>query len=175
MQNTDKDLLSSSRLKLGGTFYCKQYNADGVLVDEWEAKNVVTDEGVNYALDAALSGGTPITTWYVGLKNTGSEAIGDTATGIGTTTAWTENTTYTGNRPGWTEAGVSAKSITNSASPASFAITGTTTVFGAFIISTNTGASGTLFAVADFASSKSLNNGDTLEVTYAISGADDGV
>lgn len=169
---------NSDRLFVGGSFHVKHYDKNGILVDEFDAKNIVTDEGVTHALDVALSNGSQISTWYVGLKGTGAVAAGNTAAGIGTTNSWSEDTNYSESvRQTWTEAGVSSKSLTNAASVASFSINGTTTIYGAFLISSSTksGTSGTLFAVANFSSSKALNNGDTLEVTYAISGDDDGV
>lgn len=169
---------NSDRLLVGGTFYVKQYDKNGILVDQWEAKNIVTDEGVTHALDVTLSNGSQVTTWYVGLKGTGAVAAGNTAAGIGTTNSWSEDTNYSESvRQTWTDAGVSSKSLTNAASVASFSINATTTIYGAFLISNSTksGTSGVLFAAANFSSSKSLNNGDTLEVTYAISGDDDGV
>lgn len=176
MELTTKN--NSEGVRLGGTFYVNHYNSEGELVDSFAAKNIVTNEGVTYALDVALSNGSQSTTWYIGLKGTGAVAAGHTSAQIGGTNGWSEVTTYTeGVRQTWTDAGVSAKSLTNAASPASFSINGTVTVFGAFLISNSTksGTTGTLFAAADFSSSKALNNGDTLEVTYAISGDDDGV
>lgn len=134
--------------------------------------NLVTNAGVNYLLDAGLSGASPITSWYVGLKGSGTPVAGDTLTSHG---SWSEVTPYSGNRLAWTEAGVSSKSITNSASPASFSITSSVTVHGAFLCSVASGTSGTLFSAGDFSSSKAVDNGDTLNVTYTISGDDDGV
>jgi len=48
------------------------------------------------------------------------------------------------------------------------------TVAGAFLASINTGTSGKLFCAADFSTSRSVDNGDTLNVTYTLSAADDG-
>jgi hypothetical protein len=154
-----------------GKFTLECLDADGNIKWSSEFDNIVTDAGINYLLDAGLSGGTPITAWYVGLKGTGSVAAGDT---LASHAGWSELTPYSGNRLAWTDGGVSAKSVTNSASPASFAITGTATVTGAFLASAATGTSGTLFSVGDSASSKSVEADDTLNVTYTISGADDG-
>jgi hypothetical protein len=62
--------------------------------------------------------------------------------------------------------------VTNTASKATFNITGTATVGGAFLTSNNTvgGTTGTLFSAADFQSpgDRSVVNGDTLTVTYTF-------
>jgi len=54
---------------------------------------------------------------------------------------------------------------------------GTTTIFGAFLTSNNTksGTTGKLYAVGNFASSRAVENGDQLLVTYTALMADDGV
>lgn len=164
-----------------GVFHFVQ-RRDGVVIDEWDAENVVTDEGLDYLLDVGLSGGTAITAWYVILKDNTGDPVDGTETYA--TPVFTEITAYSeGTRPAWTEAGVSSQSITNSASPASFSINGTTTVYGAGLVGGgsapttkgNTAGGGKLYCVANFTTEKSLNNGDTLEVTYTATLADDGV
>jgi len=63
--------------------------------------------------------------------------------------------------------------VTNTASPATFNINGTTTVGGAFLTSGSAkgGTAGTLFSAADFGSpgDRSVVNSDTLSVTYTFS------
>jgi hypothetical protein len=62
---------------------------------------------------------------------------------------------------------------TNSASPASFNINGTSTVGGAFLTSgsAKSGTAGTLFSASDFTSpgDRAVTSGDTLNVTYTMS------
>lgn len=148
---------------------------DGSIRWRERAENLIVDAGVNYALDAALSGGTPVTTWYIGLKNSGSVAAGDT---MASHSGWTENENYDeATRPQWQEGGVSAKSISNSGNAASFSIdTNSQSIAGCFLTSNSTkgGTTGTLFSAVDFASAKSADDGDSLEVTYTVTGADDG-
>lgn len=161
-----------NKVTLGGVFEVVCYDPNGV--EKWRevAHNIVTNEGLNHILDVVLHGTAAVTTWYVGLKNTGSAAAGDT---LATHAGWTENANYTGNRQEYVEAAASSQSTTNSANKASFAIdTDSQTLAGAFLASAATGTSGTLLCVADFSSSKAADNGDTLEVTYTISAADDG-
>lgn len=161
---------SKAKAKVGGVFEVTAYR-NGEIIWQDRAENLVVNAGLDHMLDATLSAGTQITSWYVGLKGTGSPAAGDTLASHAT---WTEIADYTGTRPAWTDGGVSSQSVTNSASKASFSIDDTVTVYGAFLSSAASGTSGTLFCAGDFSSSKALENGDTLEVTYTISAADDG-
>lgn len=158
--------------RAGGVFEVVCYGPDGQ--EKWRevAHNLVTNVGLNHILDTVFHGGTQITTWYVGLKNTGTVAAADT---LASHAGWTENTNYTGDRKEYVEAAAGSQSITNSANKASFSINADSqTIAGAFLTSAATGTSGTLFSAADFASPKSADSGDTLEVTYTVSAADDG-
>lgn len=157
--------------KIGGKFFVQCFGPDGSLKWEDEAKNLMTNEGLDHILDVVLHGETAVSPWYVGLKNTGSPAAGDTLASHGT---WTENTNYTGDRKEYVEAAASSQSVTNSASKASFSISvDSQTISGAFLAGAATGTSATLLCVADFTGGdKSADNGDTLEVTYTISAAD---
>lgn len=160
-----------SGFKLSGLVIAELWR-DGRMVWRDEGPNLLVDEGIEFIMDVALSGGTQDTTYFVGLKDTGSVAAGDTAAQIGGTNAWGEITAiYSGNRPAWTEAGVSSKVITNSASPASFSITGTDDVHGAFLATDDSGTTGSLIGAKDFSAAVSVANGDTLNVTYQITGS----
>ncbi len=134
-------------------------------------KNLVTTEGLNHVLSITLDGGTQITTWYVGLKGTGSAAAGDT---MASHAGWTENTDYSQSvRQTLTLGTAAAGSIDNSASKATYSINATATIAGAFITSdsTKSGTSGTLYGVVDFSSARSVISGDTLEVTVTLTAA----
>ncbi len=82
---------------------------------------------------------------------------------------WTEITPYAGNRVAWTAGTVSAGSVSNSGSPASFGINASATVYGAFMNTANSGTAGTLFGMAPFSASRSVLSGDTLNVTITCS------
>jgi len=158
--------------RIGGTFEVVCFDKDGN--EKWRevAHNLVTNVGLNHLLDVLLHGETQVSPWYVGLKNAGTVAAGDT---LASHAGWTENSNYTGNRQEYVEAAASSQSVTNSANKASFSIdTDSQTIAGAFLASAASGTTGTLLCAADFSSSKSCDNGDTLEVTYTISAADDG-
>ena len=150
-------------------FVC--YDKQGKIKWTASAHNLITNVGLDHALDVVLHGTTAVSPWYVGLKGTGTPAAADTLASHGT---WTENSAYTGDRQEYVEAAASSQSITNSASKASFAITSDTqTIAGAFLASVATTTTGTLFAVVDFTGgNKSCDTGDTLEVTYTVSASD---
>lgn len=130
------------------------------------------NEGLDHVLDVVFSDGSQDSTHYIGLKGAGAVDATDT---LGSYSNWSEVTDYSGDRPAWTEGGVSSQSIDNSGSPASFSITGDVTVAGAFICNVASGDVGKLYCAVDFSSSRTLASGDTLNVTYTISAADDGV
>ena len=130
-------------------------------------KNLITTEGLNHILDSTFHASTQVTTWYIGLKGSGTPAAGDT---LASHSSWSEITDYSGSRPAWTEGAASSGSMTNSSS-VDFSITGTATIAGAFLASAASGTTGTLYGVVDFASSRSVLSGDTLQVTVTVTAA----
>lgn len=168
-------------VSLGGVFKVEHYDKDGNLKGIYNIKNGVTRQGRDYMLDAAFSGGTPITAWYIGLINgDGSFANVDeddtyaVHNGTGGTGTWTElHSIYSETtRPAWSESGPSNQSLTNN-SPVTFTITAGGTVRGIFICSNNTkgdlAASGAkLWSTSLFTSPVTVSNGDSLKITYTI-------
>jgi hypothetical protein len=134
---------------------------------KWEEtfRNLVTTEGKNSLLDVYFDGATQITTWYLGLKGTGSAAAGDT---LASHAGWSEVTPYSGNRPSITFGEPSSGSLVAS-SAVSYTITGTATVAGAFIGSAASGTTGTLYSAGDFSVSRDVVADDTLNVTPTVS------
>lgn len=167
---------SSENAHAMGKFTFECYDKDGNLKWAEESQNKVVNVGLQYMAGTALDGTTTrITTWFVGLKNTGTPAASDTYTSHGT---WTENTTYSdAARPAAVFVAPSATDpavVTNAASKAVFNINGSTTIYGAFLSndSTKGGTTGAyvLFSASDFTGgSRAVVNGDTLQVTYQFS------
>lgn len=168
-------MATQGKIRLGGVFHVTCRRPNGSIRWEEEASNIVTNVGLNHILDVILHGTSATSPWYVGLKNTGAVAAGDTA---GSHSGWTENQNYDeATRQEYEEAAASSQSTTNSANKATFTIdTDSQSIYGAFLDSTSTkgGTAGILLCVANFASAKSADDDDTLEVTYTISAADDG-
>lgn len=176
--------------RLGDTFEprghvkASAYDPEGNLKWEDEGQNLVTNEGEAYYLDVGVANGTQVTAWNVGLfgsvtAQTGTLAEGDvlssfTGTGKGGIVFFTSYSEA--NRPAFTEGSVvtgATPSVHNTATPASFSITGTgtLTVGGAFLASTNTkgGSGGQLLAERAFgAGDRTLQSGDTLKIEYTL-------
>ena len=145
----------------------------GAVIDEFDVKNLVVNQGLNYMLGAALAAQTVITSWYIGLFS-GNYTVVATDTAASIATNATEASGYTaGARQSWTAAVPSGQAVTNSASQASFTFNASLTLYGAFLVSSATinGTSGTLFSGAQFGASKSVVSGDQLLLTYTYTAA----
>ena len=137
-------------------------------------ENLVTTVGKNDFLDKYLKGSAYTQTIRMGLKGTGTAVVGDTqASHAGWSEVGLANApTYTGNRQSVTMNSASAGS---SSSPTqTFSITSSGTVAGCFInnggSATKDDTTGILFSAGDFTGgSKTVANGDTLNVTYTLS------
>lgn len=137
--------------------------ADGKVKWVEKFRNLVTTEGKNSILSVYFDAATQITTWYLGLKGTGSAAAGDT---LASHAGWSEVTPYAGNRPAITFGTASAGSLAGS--QIAFTINASATVAGAFIASAASGTAGTLYSAGDFSASRSVVSGDTLNVTPTV-------
>ena len=171
------NLKAGEEAKATGLFEIKCHDKDGNLKWEAQSKNLVVNVGLQYMAGTALTSVTQITTWYLGLYGSGATntpAAGDT---MSSHAGWTEVVDYSNaTRVAATFATATTANpsvVTNSASPATFNINGTTTVGGAFLTSgsAKSGTTGTLFSAADFGSpgDRSVVNSDTLSVTYTFS------
>lgn len=139
--------------------------------------NLIVDVGCTDILEKYFRGSTYTAAWYIGLVSSSpTVAAGDT---MSSHAGWTEVTTYSESvRQTYSPAAAASKSITNSASKATFSINGTVTVGGAFNTTSNTksGTTGTLYSATAFSGgNRSLVNGDSLQVTSTYTQADDGV
>lgn len=155
---------ANTDLKLSNVWNVTCLDRNGNVKWHEEKKNLITTEGLNHILNTEFNAGTAVTTWYIGLKGTGTPVAGDT---LASHSSWSEISGYTGNRQEWTEGAASSGSMTNSTAVA-FSINATATVAGAFLGSAATGTSGTLYGVVDFSSTRAVVNGDTLNVTVTI-------
>lgn len=146
------------------TYAVECFGPDGKLKWREEIRNLVTTEGKNDIIDKYFKGSAYTATWFLGLKGTGSAAVGDT---LASHAGWAEVTPYAGNRPAITFGTTSGGS--NTASSVAYTINATATVAGAFLSSVNTGSAGKLYSAGDFAASRGVANGDTLNVTPTVS------
>jgi len=160
-----------------GVYKIQCHDKDGNLKWEDEAPNLVVNVGLQDMNAKYFTGSAYTAAWYIGLYGAAASnnpAAGDT---MSSHAGWTEVTAYSqATRPACTFGTPSTANpsvATNSASPASFSINGTTTVGGAFLTSNSTksGTTGTLYSAADFSSpgDRAVVSGDTLSVTYTLS------
>lgn len=151
-------------------------DAEGNLKWTDDIHNLVTTVGKNKTMDTIL-GNTAGGAIYMGLKGTGTAAVGDTQAShsgwleVGGTNA----PTFSGNRqtPTFGAASGGAKATS---SAVVFTMTGSGTIAGCFIniggSATKDDTTGTLFSAGDFtAGSKTVTSGDTLSVTYTATAA----
>ena len=160
-------------MNLKGKFQVEHRDSDGNLKAVYDFPNGIVDEGLNHILDTQFHGSTAVTTWYIGLvDNSGWTAFADADT-LASHSGWTELTDYTESaRVEWDEDAASSRSITNTTT-ADFSMNATNNVKGIFVSSNSTkstGNTGTLWSTAAFSSVVAVANGDTLKVTYTVSG-----
>lgn len=156
-----------------GRFVAECYDEAGSLKWREEFDNLVTTVGKNKILDTALgnaAGGAVV----MGLKGTGAAAAGDTqASHAGWSEVGGANApTYSGSRPTPSFSAASGGSKSTSAAVA-FSMTGAGTVAGCFInvngLATKDDTTGVLLSAGDFAASRTVANGDTVNVSYTLS------
>lgn len=161
-----------SILGLKGKYVVEHLDRDGKLIKEYEFPNAIVDAGMNALLNAMFDSGTQFTTWYIGLIDNASFSALNNADTMASHAGWIECTGYSESvRQTWTAGSAASRSITNS-STVNFSINATKTVYGIFIAtdSTKSGTTGTLWSTAAFGSTVSVQSGDSLRVTYTVSG-----
>jgi hypothetical protein len=160
-------------MNLNGKYQVEHRDVEGLLKGIYDIPNGIVDEGLNHILDTQFHGTSQISTWYIGLvDNSGWTSFAD-ADVLSSHSGWSESTDYTeGARVTWAEDAASARSITNSTT-ADFSVNATGNIKGIFMSSNSTkatGNTGTLWSTAAFSSVVAVANGDTLKVTYTVSG-----
>lgn len=166
----------SADLALHGVFHVKALDArTGRVIWKRDFPNTVVTVGKNSMLDNYLAASSFTNTCYIGLiTNTSFTAIaaGDTMTSHA---GWIESTNYGTTRPtcAWAAASGGSKSLS---SAASFTMTGSDTLVGAFIVdasgaSATTGSTGgTLFSAGQFTGGNAaVSNTQVIQVSYTLS------
>jgi hypothetical protein len=163
--------------RIRGQFFLECYR-DGKKLWEEQSPNLVTNEGLDRMLNVYFDETTQTATWYCGLVETDTTAA---ATMTYDVPVFTECTAYDeAARPAYVPAQSSARSTTNSASKAVFTISGTKTIYGAFLTSVATkgdhaaGANNVLHCYSKLGSSRAVVDNDVLNLTYTCTSADDG-
>jgi hypothetical protein len=168
----------TERIGAGGVFTVTCVGADGQ--EKWSDTfhNLVVNEGLQDMNSKYFAASGYTAAWYLGLvEGPGSGNTYAAADTLASHAGWTElapTTDYTGNRKAVTFGTATTADpsvIDNSGSPSAFAmLVNGTVVAGAFLASVNSGTSGILFSAGDFTGGdKTVDNGDTLNVTYSFS------
>lgn len=166
----------SGNFQLGGVFEVVHRGVDGREKSRETIHNLVVNEGINYALDAMVNGGTQISAWYFApwSTNTAPAATHTYAAPTNTeTTAYSEST-----RQEWAAGAASGQAVTN-ATAATITANDSVTIYGVGIVGGGTGATtkgdtaggGKMLSSAMFSTSKSLTAGETLDITYTLNGS----
>ncbi len=162
----------TNKLGVSGCFLIEHRNKAGKLTCIYRVPNGIVDEGLDMILETMFRSGAQSANWYIGLvDNAGWVSFPDADTAA--SHAWTEfpNIVET-TRPQWTAGAAANRAMTN-ASTVDFSIDlDNQTLKGIFItdnsvISAN---AGNLWATAAFSSTVAVMQGDTLKVTYTVSG-----
>lgn len=172
--NAIMNVTQAQTIEVSNRYHFEAFDSEGRLKWEHFADNIVTNVGLDDLLDKYLKGSAYTAAFYVGLTDgTPTVAAGDT---MASHAGWAEVVAYSeATREVLTLGTVSSQSVDNSASKASFSINANgTTIGGAFLTTDNTksGTTGTLYSVVAFtAGDKSLDSGDTLNVTVTCTAA----
>jgi hypothetical protein len=166
----------NEKIQAGGVFHVQCLDKDGNLKWEDEMHNLVVNEGLQNMNTEYFKGSTYTAAFFLGLiTGPGSGTTYAAADTLASHAGWTEYTDYSGSRKAVTFGTATTADpsvISNSASPASFVISGGGgVVAGAFLCTVTSGTSGVLFSEADFQSpgDRTVVAGDTLNVTYTFS------
>jgi len=164
------------KLLLNGVYEVVHRDRNGKELSREVVENLVTNEGFNYLLNAALHGEAAISDWYfVPWKTNTAAAVADTyAVPVNTEAATTD--INEANRQAWGEGAASGQSITNAVA-ARITAKGTVTIYGAGIVGggnaastiSDTAGSGKLLSSKIFTTQKDLTVGETLDLTYTLS------
>ena len=131
-------------MKFYGVWSFQIKEKSGEILKEWTSRNLVVNQGLEYALDVALLSGTQITTWYGGLMSDTPTPSTSASHTLAAHAGWTEETGYTGNRQSWTGVRTS-QTADNAADLFEFEASGADMdVAGAFLCSASTGTTGNL-------------------------------
>jgi hypothetical protein len=168
---------TQEKVKGGGVFTLKCFDKDGNLKWESVSHNLVVNVGLQDMNTKYFSGSAYTAAWFIGLYGAAASNTPAAADTMSSHAGWTEVVAYSQATRVSATFGTATTAdpsvISNSASPATFTINGTTTVGGAFLTtsSTKSGTAGTLFSASDFAApgDRSVVSADTLTVTYQFS------
>lgn len=138
--------------------------------DEFSCNQIVI-EGLNHILSVVLKGATPNSNWFIA-PFSGDVVVQSTWTAANFASTSTEVTAYeSASRPAWAPGSVSNGEVDSYAAKAEIKATQNSVVIrGAALLSSSTkgGSVGTLLGASRFASAKTLDEGEILDIGYGI-------
>jgi hypothetical protein len=156
-----------------------EHKRGDIWLPSFGGKNIIPTAGLNHILDVTLGSVNKVSAWYIGIFKNNYTPI---ATNTYDNSVRQGGTEYYGecrdldynpqtNRPAYTPAAASGGVLTNTASKAEFNILSNITVYGSFLVSSQskTAQTGVLIAAKKFDVARTVVNGDVLYVTYEIS------
>lgn len=154
-----------------GMFIYEAFDKDGNLKWREEVYNMTTTAGLNKEGEVMFRGDTPIASWFCGLVDNAGFTAFAAADVMSSHGGWTESVAYSNTlRQQWSP-GAFAGGIASNSATMNFSInTDGTVIKGGFITSgsAKSGSTGTLWATGAFSAAQTLNNGDTLKITYTL-------
>jgi hypothetical protein len=168
---------ATAGVKGGGVFEVTCRDKDGTVKWSAQSHNLVVNVGLQDMSTKYFSGSSYTAAWYIGLYGAGASNSPAASNTMASHAGWVENVNYSETTRRTCTFGTATTAdpsvISNTASPASFTISGTTVIGGAFLTSSNakSGTTGTLFSASDFSApgDRSVVSGDTIIVTYTFS------
>ena len=161
-----------------GHYHIVHRDVNGNIKDEEFIDNLVTNEGKDYILNAAINGSaTVISAWYFAPWGAAYTPV---ATDTYAIPGYTEETAYTVGgsavRGEWAEGAASGQAVTNAVAT-TLTATAAITLYGVGVVGGGTAAAtqgdtaggGLLLSSAAFATSKALAVDETLDITYTLS------
>jgi len=158
--------------RIGSTYNVECIGADGAVKWREEVHNIVVNAGLDHLLSVMTSSGyVTAGGWFVGLMTT---VNGINATDTATTHTFGISTAFTQSPlPTFSFGAISSQSVSNSTTVAAFSINATTTLAGAYLVSSgNVGeptAGSLLFGGAAFSAERNVVSSDTVNVTITVS------
>jgi hypothetical protein len=165
---------ASESVGAGGVFTATCIGPDGV--EKWSETfhNLVVNEGLVNMNTSYFKGSGYTGAFFLGLVSGATSPTYAAGNTLASHAGWTElvpGTAYTGNRPAVTfgTSTTANPSVITSTAVSYAMLVNSTVVAGAFLCTVSSGTSGTLFSAGSFSSNKSVDAGDTLNVTYSFS------
>lgn len=169
-ERDDNGAILIGRVRVHGQYETTAPDGLGTVVCD----NLLTTEGCNYLLSVGIAGGTQYTTFYVAPFGA-NVAVADTLTAANFAATQTEltNTHYSeSTRVAYVESVPAAKSLNNTASPATFtAATTNVLIYGVGLLSASakSATTGVLLSAANYTTVRTLPSvSDTLGVKYTL-------